>query len=86
MPPDRQLSECYLSIIDNGSTKDRHMNSQGWNPDAVAPPLGDVYQREARAGTVSGYVAAACLGVSLALALVTWEVISRTGMFFGMAL
>ena len=48
------------------------MTHEGWDPDAVAPPLGDVYEREARDHATLKAWGLVALGAAL-VALALWS-------------
>lgn len=56
-----------------------------WDPDAVAPHVGDVYERETADADWTGFWASIFVGFTIALMLTACESVARTGTIFGMA-
>jgi hypothetical protein len=67
----------------NTPPRDQPRDHMRWNPDAIAPPHGDVYEREGD-GSTAGYIAAIVAGISLALILIVGEIVQVQGTLFGL--
>lgn len=61
-------------ILEENAWRGRNgLDDLAWNPEAVAPPLGDVYERERAAGVLAGELARiAFVGMLLAFAAFLW--------------